>query len=162
MQDEVRDKSVALAISVGKTGGRLTADAIKAAMRHYLSAQKNPKIRHGKQTVRHLVENGGTLKEMEVRDVKIRSFDKIARKYGIDYAITRQKDTGAYHLFFKSKDDAAMTAAFREFTAGIVTRKKDGEKAKPSLLKQLAHFKEVVKKSIEDRVKNREKGEMSL
>ena len=26
MQDEVRDKSVALAIKVGKTGGRLTAD----------------------------------------------------------------------------------------------------------------------------------------
>ena len=148
MQDEVRDKSVALAISMGKTGGRLTADAVKAAMRHYLTAQRNPKIKHGKQTVKQLVQQGGGVQNMEIKDV--------------DYAITRQKDTGAYHLFFKSKDDAAMTAAFREFTAGIVTRKKDGEKAKPSLLKQLAHFKEVVKKSIEDKVKNREKGEMSL
>ena len=162
MQDEVRDRSVALAISVGKTGGRLTADAVRAAMRHYLSAAKNPKIRHGKQSVRSLVQNGGALKQMEVSDVKIRAFDKIARKYGIDYAITRQKDTGVYQLFFKSKDEAAMTAAFREFKSGIVTRKKDGEKKKPSLLKQLAHFKDVVKKAMEDKVKNREKGEMAL
>ena len=35
MQDEVRDKSVALVIRVGKEGGRLTADLLKAAMLGY-------------------------------------------------------------------------------------------------------------------------------
>ena len=162
MQDEVRDKSVALAISMGKTEGRLTADAVKAAMRHYLTAQRNPKIKHGKQTVKQLVQQGGGVQNMEIKDGKIRDFEKVARKYGVDFAIKKQKDTGTYLLFFHGKDKGAIAAAFTDFTAGIVTRKKDGEKAKPSLLKQLAHFKEVVKKSIEDKVKNREKGEMSL
>ena len=49
MQDEVRDKSVALAIKVGKTGGRLTADLLKWAIRKYLAQSHNPKIHHGKQ-----------------------------------------------------------------------------------------------------------------
>ena len=41
MQDEVRDKSVAFVISVGKTGGRLTADLLKAAMRRYLEHSRD-------------------------------------------------------------------------------------------------------------------------
>ena len=52
MQDEVRDKSVALVIQVGKTGGKLTADLLKWAMRRYLERAKNPKIHHGRQTVK--------------------------------------------------------------------------------------------------------------
>lgn len=51
MQDEVRDKSVALTIKVGKAGGRLTAGLLKWAIRKYLAQAQNPKIHHGKQTV---------------------------------------------------------------------------------------------------------------
>ena len=162
MQDEVREKSVALAITVGKTGGRLTVDLVKAAMRRYLSASKNPKIRHGKMTVKQLVQQGSGVKSMEVADVKIRAFEKVARKYGVDFAVEKQKDTNRYLLFFRAKDQGAIDAVFTEFAGGVMTRKKDGQEKKPSLLKQLAHFKEVVKKSIEDKVNNREKGEMSL
>ena len=52
MQDEVRDKSVALAIRVGKTGGKLTADLLKWAIKKYMTQAHNPKIHHGKQTVK--------------------------------------------------------------------------------------------------------------
>lgn len=52
MQDEVREKSVALTIKVGKTGVKLTADLLKWAMRKYLSQIQNPKIHHGRQTVK--------------------------------------------------------------------------------------------------------------
>ena len=58
MQDEVRDKSVALAIKVGKTGGKMTADLLKWAMRKYMTQAQNPKIHHGKQTVKQLVKQG--------------------------------------------------------------------------------------------------------
>ena len=47
MQDEVRDKSVALTIKVGKAGGRLTAGLLKWAIRKYLAQTQNPKIHHG-------------------------------------------------------------------------------------------------------------------
>lgn len=52
MQDEVRDKSVAFVISVGKTGGRLTADLLRTAMRRYLEQSRHPQAHYGKQTVR--------------------------------------------------------------------------------------------------------------
>ena len=55
MQDEVRDKSVAFVINVGKTGGRLTADLLKAAMRRYLGQSH---VHHGKQSVKQLVRQG--------------------------------------------------------------------------------------------------------
>ena len=55
MQDEVREKSVALTIKVDKAGGRLTAGLLKWAIRKYLAQAQNPKIHHGKQTVKQLV-----------------------------------------------------------------------------------------------------------
>ena len=51
MQDEVRDKSVALTIKVGKTGGKLTANLLKWAIRQYMQQSRNPKIHYGKQSV---------------------------------------------------------------------------------------------------------------
>ena len=54
MQDEVRDKSVALVVKVGKTGIKLTAELLKWAMRQYLRQARNPSIRHGKQTAKQL------------------------------------------------------------------------------------------------------------
>ena len=68
MQDEVRDKSVAFVISVGKTGGRLTADLLKAAMRRYLEHSRHPQTHHGKQTVKQLVEQGAGVQNIEITD----------------------------------------------------------------------------------------------
>jgi len=62
----VRDKSVALAIKVGKTGGKLTADLLKWAMRKYMTQAKNPEIHHGKQTVKQLVKQGQGVQNIEI------------------------------------------------------------------------------------------------
>ena len=42
MQDEVRDKSVALVIRVGKNGGKLTADLLRWAIRQYQRHRPGP------------------------------------------------------------------------------------------------------------------------
>ena len=87
MQDEVRDKSVALAIKVSKTGGRLTADLLKWAIRKYMTQSQNPKIHHGKQTVKQLVKQGQGVQNIEITDKNIRSFEHVAKKYGVDFAL---------------------------------------------------------------------------
>ena len=74
MQDEVRDKSVAFVINVGKTGGRLTEDMLKWAMRRYLDQSRNPKAHHGKQTVKQLVRQGQGVQNIEITDKNIKSF----------------------------------------------------------------------------------------
>ena len=62
MQDEVRDKSVALAIKVSKTGGRLTADLLKWAMRKYMAQSQNPK-NPSRQTDRETACRAGNWRE---------------------------------------------------------------------------------------------------
>ena len=99
MQDEVRDKSVAFVINVGKTGGRITADLLKAAMRHYLQESRNPKAHHGKQTVKQLVKQGAGVQNIEITDKNIKSFEQVARKYGVDFALKKDPANGKYLVF---------------------------------------------------------------
>ena len=157
MQDEVRDKSVAFVISIGKTGGRLTADLLKAAMRRYMEQSRNSRAHHGKQTVKQLVKQGAGVQNIEITDKNIKSFERVARKYGVDFALKKNPAEGKYLVFFKSRDADALNAAFAEYTAKSLHR---GGRDKPSLLAQLSHFKEVVKQMTQERVRDREKGGM--
>ena len=100
MQDEVRDKSVALVIDVGKKGGRLTADLLKWAIRRYQEQSRNPKVHHGKQTVKQLVKQGAGVQNIEITDKNIKSFERVARKYGVDFAL--KKDPQRANTTFSS------------------------------------------------------------
>jgi len=157
LQDEVRDKTVALAIRMGKTGGRLTAEVLKWAIRSYLAQSKNPHIHHGRQTVKQLVRQGQGVQNIEITDKNIKSFEQVARKYGVDFALKKDPAEGKYLVFFKGRDADALNAAFAEYTAKTLRR---STPKKPSLLARLSHFKEVAKQMAQDRAKNREKGEM--
>ena len=154
MQDEIRDKSVALVIRVGKDGGRLTAELLKWAIRQYQKQAQEQK--HGKQSVKSLVKQGTGVQNIEITDQNIKSFERCARKYGIDFAVKKDPAQGRYLVFFKAKDADALNAAFAEYTAKTLNRQKE----KPSLLKQLAIFKKMAREMGADRVKNREKGGM--
>lgn len=156
MQEEVRDKSVALVIRVGKTGGKLTAGLLKWAMRRYLAQIRNPAVHHGKQTVKQLVRQGAGVQNIEITDKNIKSFEKVARKYGVDFALKKDPANGRYLVFFKAQDADALNAAFAEYTAKTVNR----GKRKPSLLATLSHFKEVVANNTRHTEKHREKGGM--
>ena len=154
MQDEVREKSVALVIRVGKEGGRLTADLLKKAMQSYLKKAREHKTPHGKQSVKQLVAQGDGVKNIEITDKNIKSFERVARKYGVDFALKKDPAEGKYLVFFKARDADAITAAFAEFAGKSIRRKKD----KPSLHAALEHFKEVAKNTQRDTERHREQG----
>lgn len=154
MQDEIRDKSVALVIKVGKGGAKLTAELLKAAMREYLKHKNEPV--HGKQSVKSLAGKEGGLKSIEVTEGNIKSFEKTARKYGIDFAVAKDSSKGHYVVFFRARDADALNAAFSEYTANVMKRQRE----KPSLLKQLAKMKEFVAQ-MTGQEKNRSKGEQT-
>ena len=71
---------------------------------------------------------------VEVEKTAIRGFERYARKYGIDFAITRDKSAipPKYMVFFKAQDSDALTAAFQEYSASVLQKGK-----KPSVLAQL-------------------------
>lgn len=152
MQDEIRDKSVALVIRTGKNGGRLTAELLKWAIRQYQrNTQGHP---HGKQSVKSLVKQGAGVQSIEITDQNIKSFERCARKYGVDFALKKDPSQGKYIVFFKARDADALNAAFSEYAAQTLNR----QGRKQSLRKQFSHFKEVVKGLVAGREKNREKG----
>ncbi len=155
MQEEIRDKSVALVVRVGKAGAKLTEALLKSAIRKYLAEQKGG-IKHGKQTVKELVGQGAGVQSIEVTDKNIGSFERVARRYGVDFAVKKDPAQGKYLVFFKARDADALNAAFAEYTARVVGR----QKGKASLREMLLHFKQVAQEMSAGKEKNREKGGM--
>lgn len=158
MQEEVESRSVTLIIS----SARLTARVLRAAIAKYLASRKGKKIAkartgpvvpHGKQSVKELVGQNAGVSNLEITDSNIKSFDRVARKYGVDYAVKKDRSVSPpkYLVFFKGRDADALTAAFTEFTAKTMDRAK-----RPSVLSRLQQFKELVKANTIDRVKHKE------
>ena len=154
MQEEVSTKIVAIAIR----GGKISADVLDKALKKFVQelekAQKTasqPKTYRGKQTVKHLVSQNAAISDIEVTDGNIKSFDRTAKKYGIDYAL--KKDTSElpprYIVFFKGRDVDVMTQAFKEFSSKTVKRQE-----KPSLRQQLS---KQIQKAKENKHREKEK-----
>lgn len=164
MQEEVESRTVTLTISAAKLTGRL----LKAAIAKYLAHRKEvkqqkdrdgPVIPHGKQSVKELVGQNQGVANIEINDSNIKSFERVARKYGVDFALKKDKSVvpPKYLVFFKARDADALTAAFTEYSAKRIKKQE-----KPSIMAQLSKFKELLKNHVADRAKNRDKGEHSL
>lgn len=154
MQEEVSTKIVAIAIRGGKISAEVLEKALKKFIQELEKAQKTasqPKTYRGKQTVKHLVSQNAAISNIEVTDGNIKSFDRTAKKYGIDYAL--KKDTSElpprYIVFFKGRDVDVMTQAFKEFSAKTVKRQE-----KPSLRQQLS---KQIQKAKENKHREKEK-----
>ncbi len=117
MQEQNTEKLVSLSVRASK----MTANVLKNAFKTFLQSQKqkgkNPKVYKGKQSVKHLVKSGEKLTNVEITDNNIRSFNRVARQYGIDYSLKKDasQDPSRYFLFFKAKDGEVMNAAFAAF-----------------------------------------------
>lgn len=100
MQEEVTQKTIALVIKTSK----LNASVLKAAMRMYLNHQKQKS--HGKTSVKKLAGEGVGVSSIEVTEGNIKSFERVARKYNIDFAVKKDKtcEPPKYLVFFKGRD----------------------------------------------------------
>lgn len=140
MQEEVENKTITLVINAAKFSGRLLKNAISRYLA-YCRTVKNQKpkrdsqvVPHGRQTVKQLTGQNQGVSNIEINDPSIRQFDRIARKYGVDYAIKqdRNADPPKFLVFFKSRDADALTAAFNEYAG-----KKVKQASRPSVRRKL-------------------------
>ena len=127
MQEDIEHRAVTLAINVSKMTGRTFRNAL-AKLLHFL---KNKHQQHkqvkpcGKQSVKKLIgQNQGVSRVDLSHDDDVKQFEHVARKYGVDYAITKVKgEKPRYLIFFKARDNDALTAALEEYTAQRVRGK---------------------------------------
>ena len=93
MQEEVTHKTVTLSI----TTTRLTAHGSRAAGGSAQAAggmeksRVKAKIPHGKQTVKQLIGQNAGVSNIEVTDSNIKSFERVARKYGVNFAVKKDR-----------------------------------------------------------------------
>ena len=146
MQDEVNDKTVSLCIRCGKVTANLLKAAMKKAItkmeqeKQKLQGQKQPKqdkedkTYKGKQSMDKLMKQNVQLSNIEITDGNIKSFERVAKKYSIDFSLKKDvnADPPRYYVFFKARDADVMTAAFKEYTGQSLNKDK-----KPSVRKKL-------------------------
>ena len=163
MQEEVENRTLTLVVSGTKFTGRLFKAAISKYMAHRREKKLNkqrsrdsPVTPKGKQTVKQLIGQNQGVSNIEINDPSIKDFERIARKYGVDYAVKKDRSASPpkYLIFFKARDADALTAAFSEYTQKKV--KKADRSERPSVLAKLAQFKELLKNTVVDRSRRKE------
>lgn len=108
-----------------------------------------------KQSIKSLQQSGAQLTNIVVTDNNIKSFDRVARKYGIDYSLKKAEKEGKteYLVFFKAKDVDVMTAAFKEYT-GVSLKKEQRQSIRKKLeqaKERVAKHREITKEKTKDR-----------
>lgn len=163
MQEEVENRTLTLVVSGTKFTGRLFKAAISKYMAHRREkklvkqrSRDSPVTPKGKQTVKQLIGQNQGVSNIEINDPSIKDFERIARKYGVDYAVKKDRSASPpkYLIFFKARDADALTAAFSEYTQKKV--KKADRSERPSVLAKLAQFKELLKNTVVDRSRRKE------
>ena len=122
MQEEGERKTIAIAVTTGKLTGRVLARVLAAALRKIQQAQKNMQAPQGRQSVNKLMNHRVNTNSIPL-DGETRLFDRVARKYNVDYAF---KKTGPekYLLFFKAGQADAITACFAEYTKRVMQKER--------------------------------------
>lgn len=152
MQEDVENKTVRLAVRMTELSVKSMLKGLSTWAREQQVKIKNKIVKDktkesikGKQTAKELIGQGQGVSSMEIGDSGIRDFKRIANKYGVDFAIVKDKevDPPKYTVFFKAKDADAITQILKEY-AVKQTKRKDRSEERPSILQKLKKFKEKV------------------
>lgn len=96
---------------------KLTEDVLVKVIKAYLDSLPEQPVQHGKMKLKDLMQLDQGAKMMEMKADAIGGFKRIAGKYNIDFAITKDKskDPPLYQVFFKARDEDVITKAFNEY-----------------------------------------------
>ncbi len=135
IQEESTQRTVAMMIRTT----RLTESVLKKAMILYLREADNRPETHGRISVRKLLGKDQGANTMEINNANIRTFNRVAARYNIDYAIRKDKtqDPPKYIVFFKGRDADVISRAFKDFCD--LNEKK---RSRVSLIEKLKTLKE--------------------
>lgn len=111
---------MALSINASKVTARVLAQALQMAGREIQRERQARQTPHGKQTVAQLIRQGVATSSLPV-DAP-RDFDRVARRWNVDYAFYKGGD-GKCLLFFKSGQADAITACFSEYSRRVLRGK---------------------------------------
>ena len=123
-------------MKASKLTARSLAYALRAVGRKIAKEYRASKTPHGKQSVKKLMAHGVATNSIELSgDTK--TFDRVARKWNVDYAFYKA-GPDKYLLFFKSGQADAITACFSEYSKKVLNKSKSRRTPIRDQLKQSA------------------------
>ena len=121
-------------MKASKLTARGLAYVVRAVGRKIAKAHRAKQTPHGKQTVKKLMAHGTSTSSLELSgDTKL--FDRVARKWNVDYAFYKA-GPDKYLLFFKSGQADAITACFSEYSKKVLNKSKSRRTPIRNQLKQ--------------------------
>lgn len=130
MQEDIERRMIAVSITATKLTAKTLAKCL-AAVVHMIQREHQKSLRpQGKQSAKKLMNHGVATNTLPL-DGETRLFDRVARKWNVDYSFHK---TGPkkYLLLFKAGQADAITACLAEYTKRIMTKEQ-----RPSILQQL-------------------------
>ena len=145
---EIANKSVNIAIKMLKPELDQLMKGLREAVQAPVKAAGKAAVNKihpttGKQSVKTLIRQGQGVSSIPLADEGMKDFQKIAKKYGVDFAVVKVKKASptVYTVFFKAKDTDAITRILQDYSAKQV---KKPSVEKTSVLEKLKKFKEIV------------------
>ena len=145
---EIANKSVNIAIKMLKPELDQLMKGLREAVQAPVKAAGKAAVNKihpttGKQSVKTLIRQGQGVSSIPLADEGLKDFQKIAKKYGVDFTVVKDKEASppVYTVFFKAKDMDAITRILQDYSAKQV---KKPSVEKTSVLEKIKKFKEIV------------------
>lgn len=155
MQEQANEKTVGLVCRATKMTASMFMRLCERYLRHRRMVAHDKKLEKRYDTskqkinqprkirVKELVKEGSGVSSVEIKDEKIRQFEKLARRNGVRYAIKKDKSTTppTYIVFFKAKDGEVIDRTMQEFLKRNISR--DDKSKEPVIHAKLKKYKAV-------------------
>ena len=135
MQEEIEHKTVNFAISTVKLSARTLLKGAQFFLRQY-----DKSASQGKQSMNRLIRQNRGVTNLEIEKTGIKDFDQK------DLSCTPPR----YLIFFKAQDTDALNAAFKEYSASVLSKTE-----RPSVLAKLHNLAQTIA-NLPDKVRHKE------
>lgn len=139
IEEDASRRTIALSVKASKLTARALAVALAAAGRKIQKAHREAQTPHGKQSVKKLMAHGAATNSIPL-DGDTKDFDRVARKWNVDYSF-HKAGPDKYLLFFKAGQADAITACFADYSKRVLQK----SKTRVSIREQLKRAAELVR-----------------
>ena len=136
MEEDVTRRTVAISVQATKLTGRVLCKAFQTFLAEMQKQRRASLTPHGRQTVKQLMGQGVSSNSIQLKG-DARLFDRVARKWNVDYAFYKVAPD-KHLLFFKSGQADAITACFSEYSKRLLKRTKSTKAPIREQLKEAA------------------------
>lgn len=121
VDEDVSRRTIAVSIKASKLTAKGLAYVLGTIARKIAKHHRAKQTPHDRQTVGQLMGQGASANSIEVEAPAL--FDRVARKWNVDYAFYKTGPDN-YLLFFKAGQADAMTACFSEYSRKVLNKSK--------------------------------------